>query len=93
MTTTTPVDPELEEFSRQIEWRQINWRNEESFRHARQILKPYGELDRILTWCRTELTEDWRWQMVEMAAPDRLGRYIFYFDGERDYLAFVMCWA
>jgi len=26
----------------------------DSFRYAREILKPYGELDRILAWCKTE---------------------------------------
>lgn len=81
-------DPALEEFRRQIDWR-----DETSFAHARQITKPYGEIDRILTWCKSELVDTWRWQMVEMAAPQRPGRYIFYFDSERDCLAFTIKWA
>lgn len=81
-------DPALEEFRRQIDWR-----DETSFAHARQIIKPYGEIDRILTWCKSELVDTWRWQMVEMAAPQRPGRYIFYFDSERDCLAFTIKWA
>ena len=85
MPSTIAHDPELEDFRRRI-----NWRSEESFRHARQIIKPYGELDPILKWCKTELVEEWRWQMIDMASPTRPGRYIFYFDSERDYLAFTL---
>ena len=88
MQSQTAVSAELEEFRRQI-----NWRDETSFAHAREIHKPYGELDAILKWCKSELVEDWRWQMVDMSMPQRPGRYIFYFDNERDYLAFCLKWA
>ena len=88
MPSTIAHDPELAEFRRQIDWR-----DEASFAHARQIIKPYGEIDRILAWCKSELIDTWRWQMVEMAAPHRPGRYIFYFDNERDYLVFCLKWA
>jgi len=39
-------------------------RRGESFHYAREILKPYGELDRVLAWCKTELTDEWRWQLI-----------------------------
>ena len=68
-------------------------RQGESFRHARMIYKPYGELDRVLAWCRTELEDDWRWQMIEMSSDTRPGRYCFYFDSERDFVAFLLQWA
>jgi len=67
-------------------------REKESFPYAQGIDKPYGTLGDVLEWCKSELVEDWRWQMVEMSATDRPGRYIFYFDSDRDCLAFTMKW-
>lgn len=65
----------------------------ESFGHACEITKPYGVIESVLAWCKSEMTEDWRWQMIEMSSDRRPGRYIFYFDSERDYLAFMLKWA
>jgi hypothetical protein len=64
----------------------------DSFSHAREINKPFGELDRVLAWCKTELTGEWRWQLVDVSTDQRPGRYIFYFDSERDYFAFTLYW-
>ena len=64
----------------------------DSFNHAREIHKPFGELDRVLAWCKTELTGEWRWQLVDVSTDCRPGRYIFYFDSERDYFAFTLYW-
>ena len=68
-------------------------RRGESFRYAREILKPYGELDRVLAWCKTELTDEWRWQLIDQSSDRRPGRYIFYFDSDRDFFAFVLQWS
>lgn len=68
-------------------------RNKDSFNHAKEISKLYGEIERVLDWCKTELIEDWRWQLVEMSTPTRPGRYVFYFDGERDCVAFSLKWG
>jgi hypothetical protein len=67
-------------------------RDKESFRYAREIAKPFGQLDGILDWCKSELRDDWRWQLVDMSTDQRPGRYIFYFDSERDYFAFTLYW-
>ncbi len=67
-------------------------RSRESFAHAQEISKPFGALEAVLAWCKQELVADWRWQLVEMSTDLRPGRYIFYFDNERDYLAFVLKW-
>jgi len=64
----------------------------DSFNFAREIHKPFGELDRVLAWCKTELTGEWRWQLVDVSTDKRPGRYIFYFDSERDYFAFTLYW-
>ena len=67
-------------------------RDKESFQYAREISKPFGQLDGILDWCKTEIRDEWRWQLVEMSNDQRPGRYIFYFDSERDYFAFTLYW-
>jgi hypothetical protein len=67
-------------------------RQGDSFLYAKEIHKPFGELDRVLTWCKTELLDEWRWQLVDVSTDQRPGRYIFYFDSERDYFAFTLYW-
>jgi len=84
INTTTDLDVFLHE---------IDYRSAESFRFAREIHKPSGTIDRILTWCKTELVGVWRWQMVEMSGDHRPGRYVFYFDDARDYTAFMLKWG
>ena len=64
-----------------------------SFDHAREIAKPFGEIELVLDWAKSALEQDWRWQLVETSSYTKPGRYIFYFDSERDYLAFVLKWA
>lgn len=68
-------------------------RSAESFAHACEINKGYGIIEQVLAWCKSELQADWRWQMIDMSSVRRPGRYIFYFDSERDYLAFVLKWV
>jgi hypothetical protein len=68
-------------------------RDGESFAYAREIHKPFGHIDRILEWCKAELQDEWRWQLVDATSDQRPGRYIFYFDSERDWFAFTMQWA
>jgi hypothetical protein len=65
----------------------------DSFEYAQEINKPFGQLDRVLAWCKTEMTGEWRWQLVDVSTDQRPGRYIFYFDSERDYFAFVLQWS
>ena len=64
----------------------------DSFRYAQEINKPFGELDRVLAWCKTELVGEWRWQLIDVSTDKRPGRYIFYFDDDRDYFAFTLYW-
>jgi hypothetical protein len=65
----------------------------DSFNFAREISKPFGEIDRIIDWCKTELQGEWRWQLVEISTDQRPGRYIFYFDDDRDCFAFALQWS
>lgn len=71
---------------------QLNNRSKESFSFAREIHKPFGQIDLILDWCKTELVGEWRWQLVDISTAQRPGRYIFYFDSERDFFAFTLYW-
>ncbi len=76
-----------------LEERVIDSRNRESFLYSREITKPFGELDRVIDWCKTEIVGDWRWQLIDVSSDRRPGRYIFYFDTERDFFAFTLQWS
>ena len=76
-----------------LEERVIDSRSRESFPYVREITKPFGELDRVIDWCKTELVGDWRWQLVDVSSDRRPGRYVFYFDSERDFFAFTLQWS
>lgn len=71
---------------------ELQHREKDSFAFAKEITKPFGQIDRVLDWCKSELQDDWRWQLVEMSSDTRPGRYIFYFDSERDTVAFLLHW-
>jgi hypothetical protein len=71
----------------------VVYRTRESFNHATEIVKPFGVLEQVLDWCKNELRDEFRWQLVEMSSDIKPGRYIFFFDDERDYLAFVLKWS
>ena len=68
-------------------------REKDSFNHAQEITKPYGVIEQVLDWAKNELVNDWRWQLIELSSDTRPGRYIFYFDSEQDYFAFVLKWS
>jgi hypothetical protein len=76
-----------------LDERVIDSRNRESFLYSREIAKPFGELDRVIDWCKTEMIGDWRWQLVDVSSDRRPGRYVFYFDSERDFFAFTLQWS
>lgn len=65
-------------------------RAEDSFGHAIRLSRPWGWLDRAIVWAQSEMTHDWRWQIVHMSSDQRPGDYVFYFDSDRDYFAFCM---
>jgi hypothetical protein len=67
-------------------------RDKDSFCYAQEISKEFGVLELVLDWCKKELSAEWRWQLIEVSSDRKPGRYIFYFDSERDCLAFTMKW-
>lgn len=67
-------------------------RDKESFRHACEISKPFGGLDAVIDWCRSEMVDTWRWQLIQTSTDHSPGRYIFYFDSDRDCCAFLLKW-
>jgi hypothetical protein len=68
-------------------------REKDSFPYAREIEKPFGIIEEVLDWCKDELGEGWRWQLVEISSERKPGRYCFFFDSERDFLAFTLKWT
>lgn len=64
--------------------------NRESFGHTHEISRLWGQLEKVLDWCKQELIGEWRWELCDVSTVSRPGRYVFYFDCERDYLAFVL---
>jgi len=67
-------------------------RDKDSFDYAKEISKPFGILEHVLDWCKEELVGEWRWQLIDVSTDRKPGRYIFYFDSERDCLAFTIKW-
>ena len=67
-------------------------RHAESFNHTIRISKPFGSIDCIVEWCKSEITDEWRWEVIQTSSIAEFGEYIFYFDSESDYLAFVLKW-
>lgn len=67
-------------------------RSGDSFAYAQEIHKPFGVLDNVLDWCKANMLEDWRWQLVRTSTDRDDGRYIFYFDSSRDLCAFKLRW-
>lgn len=72
---------------------QAHWiRTGESFGHAQEVAKPFGVLDEMLDWCKANLTQEWRWQLIRASSGTENGRYIFYFDSDKDKCAFCLRW-
>lgn len=65
-------------------------RTSDSFKYSIQITRPWGCIDSVIVWARQELVREWRWQLVRGSSDQLPGQYMFYFDSEADYLAFVM---
>ena len=68
-------------------------RSAESFLFFKEIQKSFGLLDGIIQWAKSEMIGEWRWQLVEVSTDTKPGRYIFYFDNERDCVAFTIKWS
>ena len=73
--------------------RQIDHRSRDSFAFAKEVVRAWGGLEPILDWCKAELRHEWRWQLIDMSSDIRPGRYVFYFDDEAEYLAFLIKWG
>lgn len=65
----------------------------DSFQYRREINRPFAGLDAVISWCKQELTHDWRWQVIEMSSDLRPGKYRFFFDSDRDACAFMLKWS
>ena len=71
---------------------EIASRTSDTFEFHQEIHQNMGELDDILSWCRSECLGEWRWRMLEPSNAHSPGHYCFYFDDGRDACAFVLRW-
>lgn len=56
---------------------------------------PYGELKRVMEWCKSNCVADWKFSPGGDArhiaeTHNRNEEYKFYFESERDYVAFLV---
>lgn len=61
-----------------------------SYTHACEV-SHHPQVEPIILWCKQNLDDTWRWQIVETSGNSP-GRYIFYFNNEKNYLAFLLRW-
>lgn len=63
------------------------------YSYAKEISSPFGGLQTVLDWCKIELQGEWRWSLIDVSSDQRPGRYRFYFQNERDTVAFTLKWC
>lgn len=68
-------------------------KNYEGFSFAKEIKLPFGKLDEAIAFCKQGKDDSWRWQLREPSSNNQPGSYIFYFNNEQDYCAFLMRWC
>lgn len=55
---------------------------------------PYGTLKNVMEWCEKNCIADWKFDPVETSDFSKslsfANQYKFYFESERDYVAFIM---
>lgn len=54
-----------------------------------KISLEFGELKPILSWCESNCTGEWTYFITEPAGQNK-GEYEFYFENEKDKVAFIM---
>ena len=69
------------------------FQSDQGFKHAKTIKKPNGTVGQIIDWCKQESKAKWCWQLVDLSTNDHDGEYIFYFDSDSDYVAFIIKWC
>lgn len=57
--------------------------------HRIAIKIPYGELQSTVDWCNRNCIGEWRY-MEDPDADFLSGGWIFFFENERDYVAFTL---
>lgn len=70
-----------------------NRREPATFAHCVSCTKPFGVLESVLSWCYSECVAEWGWQLIVSSSDIAPGQYNFYFDSERDAVAFSLQWC
>lgn len=56
--------------------------------HKANVSVPFGELSNIVQWCENNCTGEWRFTED---IDDQWNSFRFFFESERDYVAFLLC--
>ena len=62
------------------------------YKFSQAIEKEYGSIDQVLEWCQSELSEKWAWEITSGPSSTAPCSFIFYFNSERDTVAFRLKW-
>lgn len=57
--------------------------------HKISVKIPYGELQSTVEWCDRNCKDDWRY-MEDPNADYLTGGWVFFFESDRDYVAFTL---
>lgn len=69
-------------------------RGSSTFPYHIAIQKPYGQLDLVLSWCRSHYkVGTWGWLPITMPSSDFPGQYNFFFDEEPNAFEFALRWV
>lgn len=61
--------------------------------HKANITLPFGQLDNLIEWCEANCESEWKFddaQYVSSYSNTNAITYDFYFESERDYVAFLI---
>jgi hypothetical protein len=64
-----------------------------SFKYGATVTKEHGVLDSMVQWCQDNTSDDWGWHIDTTSGDHCPGVYQFYFDNEKDSVAFVLTWC
>jgi len=57
------------------------------------VYRMWGHLEEVLEWNQQELVDTWKWEMVTPSNEFDPGEYKFYFQSQRDLVAFLLKWS
>lgn len=72
-------------------WAQQNL-EKQRLHHKVSVQFPFGELDPVIKWSKSNLHGLWKWEMIQMPGGHAKGKYIFHFEDDKDLEVFCLRW-